>query len=93
MGRSSRDYSGLLTRLYVVTAALVAGLSFAWSELSNDPECTEGPCRQDGPLIIGAALEAVLLLLYLLAMILLAVKVQRGHPRGTNEGSRDGRDT
>ena len=53
--RSRHDPSKRLTRLFLAAAVLVAAISFTWSELSNDPDCSEGPCRQDGPLILGAA--------------------------------------
>ena len=49
--------------------------------ISHDPDCTDGPCRQDGPLILGAALEAILLVVYLVAMGVLAVREDRGHTR------------
>jgi hypothetical protein len=75
----------VLTRLFVAAAVLVAGLSVAWSELSHDSGCTEGPCPHDGPLIVGAALEALLVFTYPLAMIVLAVKEHRRRPRQTDD--------
>ena len=72
--RSRHDPSNRLTRLFLAAAVLVAAISFTWSELSNDPDWSEGPCRQDGPLILGAAVGLVLLCLYLLAMCALTVK-------------------
>jgi hypothetical protein len=65
----------------VAAAVLVAVVSFAWSELAHDPGCTEGPCPHDGPLILGAAVEAILVFAYLLAMVVLAVKEHRRRPR------------
>jgi hypothetical protein len=84
--QSSQDPSRRLTRLYLATAALVAVACFGWSELSHDPDCTEGPCPQDGPLILGAALEALLVLAYFAAMVVLAVKTHRAH---TNRSERE----
>jgi hypothetical protein len=72
--RGRPDPARRLTRLYLATAVLVAVACFAWSELSHDPDCREGPCQQDVPLILGAAVEAVLLLAYLAAMVVLAVR-------------------
>jgi hypothetical protein len=80
--RSSPDPSGRLTRLFLVAAVLVAGASFTWSKLSDDPSCTDGPCSHDGPLILGAAVEAILVSGYLLGMVVLAVKE---HRRGSDE--------
>ena len=81
MDRSSKDRSKRLTRLFLAAAALVAVVSFTWSELSIDPDCSEGPCRQDGPLILGTAMGLVLLCVYLLAMGALAVQEHRGRER------------
>jgi hypothetical protein len=75
--RSSKDRSKRLTRLFLAAAVLVAAVSFTWSELSNDPDCSQGPCRQDGPLILGTAVGLVLLCVYLLAMGALAVQEHR----------------
>lgn len=79
MRRSSPDGSKRLTRLLMAAVVLVAVVAFTWSERSNDRDCTEGPCPQDGPLILGAAVVAVLVLVYLVAMVALAVKEHRSN--------------
>jgi hypothetical protein len=72
---------GRLTRLYLATAALVAVVSVGWSELSNDPACTERPCRQDAPLMLGTGMEVMLLLLYLAGLVALRrSERRRDHP-------------
>jgi hypothetical protein len=90
MREPSSDHPRRLTRLFVTTAVLVGGLSFAWAELSHDSSCTEGPCPHDGPLIVGAALEAIVVSAYLFAMVALAVKEHQRRSRQTDE-SGDGR--
>jgi hypothetical protein len=64
---------------------VVGALSFAWAELSHDASCAEGPCPHDEPLIVGAALEAVLLSAYLIAMVVPAVKEQRRRSRHADD--------
>jgi hypothetical protein len=60
---------------------MVIAASLIWSELSNDDDCTEGPCPQDGPLIVGGSLLAVLFAIYLSAMVVLAVRYHRDNTR------------
>jgi hypothetical protein len=67
--------------LFVAAAVLAGGISFAWAALSHDPSCTEGPCSHDAPLIVGAAVEAMLVSAYLVAMVVLAVKEHRRRTR------------
>jgi hypothetical protein len=52
----------------------------------GSPDCTEGPCAQDGPLILGAAVGALLLTAYFLAIVGVAVREQRGRPSETDHG-------
>ena len=40
--------------------------SFVWSDGARDPMCTEGPCAQDLPLILGGAIVVALVAVYLL---------------------------
>lgn len=79
--RSPAKRSRRLTRHFIALAVLVAVVSFAWSELTHDPVCTEGPCAQDVPLILGAMVETALAVVYFLAMGVLAVKEYRGHAK------------
>jgi hypothetical protein len=66
-----------VTRAFLVATLVIAVVSFTWSRLVRDPECTDGPCAQDGPLLLGAGVWALLLLVYLVWMVVWAVRVHR----------------
>jgi hypothetical protein len=48
---------------------VVAVVFVIWSRLAVDPECTEGPCSQDGPLLLGGAVIALIVLAWIITAI------------------------
>ena len=68
-------------RVIIASIVLVAAGSVVLSRMSHDPDCTEGPCAQDVPLILGALVEVILVVGFLVATVVLASRDNRSGKR------------
>ncbi|HEV3485282.1 MAG TPA: hypothetical protein VG106_07735 [Vicinamibacterales bacterium] len=66
-----------MARWFGGTMVLVAVGSVVWSRLVVDPECTEGPCSQHVPLVLGFGIEVLIAVLWVVTAIVVSVREGR----------------
>jgi cytochrome c oxidase assembly factor CtaG len=71
-----------LTLRYVAVAILVAiGFLAWWALVPEDPNCSEPPCGDDVPFLLGVGIELTVLITYALALAGLALRTYRERRR------------
>ena len=58
-----------MNRWFAGTMVVVAVVCIVWSRLVLDPNCTEGPCSQDGPIMLAVVVDALIGLAWLITAI------------------------
>jgi cytochrome c oxidase assembly factor CtaG len=71
-----------LTLRYVAVAAVVAiGFLAWWALIPDDPNCSEPPCGDDVPFLLGVGIELMVLIIFVLALAGLALRTYRERGR------------